>query len=125
METQSGTGISAQGWTLRVENLAILVAALAVYAAYDFRWWMLALLFLAPDLAMLGYLLGNRAGAAIYNGAHTYATPLLCGGLALLLGWPLGVQLALIWVIHIAVDRLVGYGLKYGDGFKETHLGRV
>jgi hypothetical protein len=33
--------------------------------------------------------------------------------------------IALIWAAHIGFDRLVGYGLKYGTGFKETHLGRV
>ena len=25
----------------------------------------------------------------------------------------------------VALDRLLGYGLKYSDGFKETHLARV
>jgi hypothetical protein len=33
--------------------------------------------------------------------------------------------LALIWANHIGVDRLLGFGLKYGDGFGFTHLGRV
>jgi hypothetical protein len=33
------------------------------------------------------------------------------------------VPLALIWVNHIGVDRLLGYGLKYSDGFWWTHLG--
>jgi hypothetical protein len=31
----------------------------------------------------------------------------------------------LIWGAHIALDRVLGYGLKYPDGSKETHLGRV
>ena len=30
---------------------------------------------------------------------------------------------ALIWVNHIGVDRLLGYGLKYSNGFGWTHLG--
>jgi hypothetical protein len=33
--------------------------------------------------------------------------------------------LALIWLAHIGVDRALGYGLKYPDGFKDTHLQRV
>ena len=33
--------------------------------------------------------------------------------------------IALIWANHIGVDRLLGYGLKYADGFGWTHLGRV
>jgi hypothetical protein len=29
---------------------------------------------------------------------------------------------AIIWVNHIAVDHLLGYGLKYPTGFGHTHL---
>ena len=125
MTVQSESRTSAQGWMLRAESFAIIAVTLAIYAAYDFSWLLLVVLFLVPDLAMLGYLFGNRVGAAVYNVVHVYATPLAFGGLAFLFGWHLGIQLALIWVLHIAVDRLVGYGLKYGNGFKETHLGRV
>lgn len=110
---------------LKVENGAIATLALALYAANDFSWLLFVLLFLAPDLAMLGYLLGNRVGAMVYNVVHIYATPIALGALAWFLAWPLGIQLALIWIFHIAVDRVVGYGLKYAAGFKETHLDRV
>jgi hypothetical protein len=34
-------------------------------------------------------------------------------------------QLALIWLTHIGVDRFIGYGLKYPTDFKDTHLQRV
>ena len=37
----------------------------------------------------------------------------------------LRVQLGLIWLTHIGVDRAIGYGLKYPTGFKDTHLKRV
>ena len=32
---------------------------------------------------------------------------------------------ALVWANHIGVDRLLGFGLKYGSGLGYTHLGRV
>lgn len=112
-------------WMLRVESLGILAAALAVYGAYDFAWWMLPVLLLAPDLSMLGYLVGTRTGAVVYNLAHIYATPLALGAVALLAGWSFGFQFSLIWVMHIAVDRTLGYGLKYADSFKHTHLDAV
>ncbi len=35
------------------------------------------------------------------------------------------VQLALIWLAHVGVDRALGYGLKYETVFKDTHLQRV
>ena len=31
--------------------------------------------------------------------------------------------LALIWLAHIGLDRLLGTGLKYNDRFTHTHLG--
>lgn len=44
---------------------------------------------------------------------------------ALLLHAHAPLPLALIWVNHIGVDRFMGYGLKYSDGFAWTHLGRL
>ncbi|WP_211338695.1 DUF4260 family protein [Georgenia muralis] len=32
---------------------------------------------------------------------------------------------ALTWAFHIAVDRLLGYGLKFTDRFTHTHLGGI
>ena len=34
-------------------------------------------------------------------------------------------SLGLIWLAHIGFDRALGYGLKYTQGFRYTHLGRV
>jgi Domain of unknown function (DUF4260) len=34
-------------------------------------------------------------------------------------------QVGLIWLAHIGIDRVLGYGLKYPTGFKDTHLSRV
>jgi hypothetical protein len=43
------------------------------------------------------------------------------------IGWwqsqPLLLALGLIWLAHIGMDRLLGYGLKYADHFQHTHLG--
>lgn len=79
---------------------------------------------LAPDLSMLGYLGGPRAGAAAYNLAHTYAAPLaLAVVTAFALPTALGPLAALVWVAHVGIDRALGYGLKGTAGFKHTHLG--
>jgi len=32
---------------------------------------------------------------------------------------------ALAWGFHVAVDRALGYGLKFGDDFQHTHLGWI
>jgi hypothetical protein len=33
--------------------------------------------------------------------------------------------IGLIWTAHIGMDRALGYGLKYQNGFEFTHLGRL
>ena len=106
----------------RLEGLAALGFAIAAYAMLGQSWLVFGLLFLAPDLAMLGYLRSAKTGAASYNLVHTYAVPALLALLGLSVG-PLAYGLAAIWVGHIGFDRALGYGLKLETGFGETHLG--
>jgi hypothetical protein len=74
---------------------------------------------------MLGYLAGPRVGALSYDLAHTYVGPVALAVIGILGGSDVAVQVALVWLAHIGVDRLLGYGLKYPTGFKDTHLQRV
>lgn len=83
------------------------------------------MLALAPDVAFLGYLTGRRAGAAAYNVLHASVGPLVLGMAGVVTDADAAVQLALIWLAHIGIDRLLGYGLKYPDRFRETHLQRL
>ena len=113
------------GLLLRIEGFAVGSAALALYFDGDHPWWLLVVLILAPDLAMLGYAAGPRVGAASYDLEHTYVGPLVLGAIGVLADVEACVALALIWGAHIGIDRLLGYGLKYPTGFKDTHLQRV
>jgi len=110
---------------LRLEGLAVLVGALVLYFDAGFGWLILLLLFLAPDLSMLGFLGGPALGSLTYDVVHTYALPIALGVAGVLGGSDTAIQLALIWSAHIGMDRLVGYGLKYPTAFKDTHLQRV
>jgi Domain of unknown function (DUF4260) len=112
-------------WLLRVEGLALFVAAVVLYFHFDYPWWLLLVLALAPDLAMVGYLAGARVGAAAYDAVHTTALPITLGLVGVLADSDLALQLALIWLAHIGADRALGYGLKYPTNFKDTHLQRV
>ena len=109
---------------LRLEGAAALGAAIALYAYAGFSWLMFAMLILAPDLAMLAYLVGPRAGAAAYNLVHTYALAVPFALAGYFLSTPLALALGLIWTAHIGMDRMLGYGLKYASGFGDTHLSR-
>ena len=107
---------------LRLEGLAALALAAAAYAYLGGSWLQFAVLFLVPDLSMLGYLGGRRLGAAAYNAGHSYLGPALMGAAGVALAQPLAQQLALIWAAHIGFDRMLGYGLKYASSFGHTHL---
>lgn len=110
---------------LRLEWLAVLAASAAAYGWFGFSWPLFAVLILAPDLSMLGYLGGPRIGAIAYNIVHTLIVPAMLALAAWWLAAPLLMALALILLAHIAADRALGYGLKHASGFKDTHLGHI
>ena len=113
------------GFLLRAEGAAMLALVLGAYASTGQTWLLFIALVLLPDLAMLGYLANVRVGSTLYNLAHNYLLPVTLASVAWLSDAHLGSTLALIWIAHIAVDRIVGYGLKYPTGFRDTHLQRV
>lgn len=110
---------------LKWEELALFV--LSAYALYDMhvQWWVYLLLFLGPDISMLGYVAGNRAGAVSYNFFHHKGVAVVF----FITGWLSGIwslQVAGIVLFgHSSMDRVFGYGLKYFTGFKLTHLGLI
>lgn len=110
---------------VRIEWAAVAVAALFAYGWLGGSWWLFALLILAPDLSMLGYLAGPRIGALSYNALHFLAFPALLLAAGAWLASPLSEHLAVIWLAHIAIDRALGYGLKLATGFQDTHMGRI
>src|SRR5690606_9788970 len=73
--TTSGAVEGAPRLLLRLEGAAVFALCLVLYARGSAGWPLLLVLFLAPDLSMLGYLLGARGGAAAYNAAHSYVAP--------------------------------------------------
>jgi len=107
---------------LRLEGLTALTAALSGYFLLDGPLWLLLVLALAPDIAMIGYLAGPRLGSVCYNVFHTYTLPTALGAVGFWAESTIVPLVALVWVAHIGADRLVGYGLKFETGFKETHL---
>jgi membrane-bound metal-dependent hydrolase YbcI (DUF457 family) len=110
---------------LRLEGLAMFAATLAVYIMLHGSWLTFIILFLAPDLSFLAYLAGPVVGARVYNLLHALVLPLLL----CVAGWafyqPDLWKFATIWIAHIGFDRMLGYGLKYESGFKDTHLGQL
>ena len=117
--------MSKPGLLLRIEGLTVLGTAVTLYAQSDFSWWTFALLLLAPDLAMVGYVVNKQVGSILYNMFHIYPLPTLLILISFLVNAPIALQLGLIWLAHIGMDRIFGYGLKYSTDFKTTHMSRV
>ena len=110
---------------LRLEGLVVLIGAAVAYHAVDGNWWLFAILFLVPDISMLGYLSNPALGAKLYNLGHSYVLPAILLAIFLWTGNALGVATAIIWIAHVGFDRFAGYGLKYESAFGATHLGRI
>ncbi|PKB16941.1 DUF4260 domain-containing protein [Flavobacterium sp. 5] len=110
---------------IKLEELGLFILGIYFFNQIDYAWWWFLVLILVPDLSMIGYIFGDKIGAVCYNIAHHR-------GIAVIL-YLSGVyfsnaEIQLLGVIlfsHSAMDRILGYGLKYEKGFKYTHLGEI
>ena len=110
---------------IKLEELGIF--ALSIYLLFQMdmgiSWWLYVLLFFAPDIGMVGYLVNTKVGAVTYNLLHHKAL----ASLLLILGfWQSNdtlLMVSLILFTHSSFDRVLGFGLKYPDNFKHTSLG--
>ena len=103
----------------------MLLLGIVLFSTLQYDWWLFAALFFVPDIGMLGYLFGNKAGALSYNLFHHKGIAIVLY-LAGLYFTSEGLQLAgLVLFSHASFDRILGYGLKCEQGFKFTHLGEI
>ena len=111
--------------TIRLEEAAMF--GLSAYALYSFQveWWWYLILFLGPDISMLAYLAGNKAGAYTYNLFHHKGVAVIIFITGLLLPHFLMQIAGIVLFGHASMDRMLGYGLKTSEGFKYTHLGII
>ncbi len=99
---------------------SFILIYLSGFPAWSFFAWILA-----PDISMLGYLAGTRTGAMLYNLFHHQGIAVLIAVLGIFLQ-NREIQFAGILMFgHSSMDRMLGYGLKYPDDFKHTHLGMI
>ena len=110
----------------RLEGLVLLIAGIIGFSVAEVSWWWLIGLLLVPDLSMVGYLISPVVGARTYNAGHTLLGPGMLFGANVLWGPSAALIVAgSVWLAHIGMDRLFGYGLKFGDDFQHTHLGWI
>jgi hypothetical protein len=114
--------LTRPSYLLRLEETALLLGAVALYWQMHFSWVLFAVLFLAPDLFMVGFVAGPKVGAAIYNFGHLVVWPVIAFAVGYGTGRSVWMAVGIIWFAHIALDRMLGFGLKYPRAFKDTHL---
>jgi hypothetical protein len=110
---------------LKLEEVALMGLGIFMFGFLGYQWWWLPVLILTPDISMLGYLLGSKFGALCYNIVHHRAVAILLYFVGAYFMLPIVELIGTILFIHIAMDRIFGYGLKYDKGFKFTHLGEI
>jgi len=110
---------------LNLEDLGKLIGAYVLTFYLGFSWWVFFAWLLAPDVSMIGYLINTRVGAWLYNIVHHQGLAVAVGLVGLAMGDPNMEFAGLLLFGHSAMDRIFGYGLKYEDDFKNTHLGWI
>lgn len=110
---------------IKLEELAQFLLSIFLFTRLEYNWWVFLACILLPDLSMLGYIVNTKVGAWLYNIFHHK----LLGIVVLIIGmWMDNSMINLSGIIlfgHSAMDRIFGYGLKYSDDFKHTHLGWI
>jgi len=109
---------------LQTEELFQFLASIVAlyFLPVHLYWWIWVILFLLPDSSMLGYLVNTSVGAFSYNLFHHKGVALLIIALGF---YNRSTSLEVTGIIlfgHAAMDRIMGFGLKYSDSFKHTHL---
>jgi len=110
---------------LKLEELGQFLLSIILFNQLRYSWWVFPACILLPDLSMIGYLLNTKTGAWLYNFFHHKLLAIIIFSLGFYFDYS---ALALAGVIlfgHSAMDRSFGYGLKFNDSFKNTHLGWI
>ena len=110
---------------LRLEDAAEMLISIFLFTRLDYPWWWFPALILVPDLSMIGYVVNTKVGASLYNIVHHKGTGILIGVIGVMLSNQSLMLTGIILFGHSSMDRTFGYGLKYNDDFKHTHLGQI
>ncbi|MGY5355922.1 DUF4260 domain-containing protein [Wenyingzhuangia sp. IMCC45467] len=110
---------------LKLEELGQFLLSIVLFNQLPFSWWIFPACLLLPDFSMLGYVVNNKIGAWSYNIFHHKLLGIFLYCLGLFTHHETIMLAGIILFGHAAMDRIFGYGLKYNDDFKHTHLGKI
>ena len=110
---------------LKIEELLMFILGIYAFDQLDFSWWWFLVLILTPDIGILGYVVNDKIGAIIYNVLHHKGIAIIVYLSAIYFQNEIVQLVGIILFSHSSLDRALGYGLKYSEGFKHTHLGII
>lgn len=110
---------------LKLEEFALFIFGIYLFSQLDYVWWLFLVLILVPDFSMIGYALGDKIGAFLYNLFHHRAIAILVYLVGAYTSNQVVQLIGVVLLAHSSMDRMFGYGLKYEKGFKFTHLGEI
>ena len=110
---------------LKLEELGQFLLSIILFNQLDYVWWVFPACLLLPDLSMIGYVVNTKIGAWLYNFFHHKLLAIAVWILGFCLNNSLLSLAGVILFGHSAMDRALGYGLKFNDDFKHTHLGWI
>ena len=110
---------------LQREELIQFIGSMYAFSLLDFAWWWYPALILTPDIGMIGYAVNTKIGAFTYNLFHHKGVAIVFLVLGLYSMNQIVLLTGIILFGHASMDRIFGYGLKYTDSFKHTHLGQI
>lgn len=112
---------------IKLEEAGVLI--ISIFLLYKLNlhlsWWLYLILFLSPDIGMVGYLVNTKVGAITYNLLHHKSVGITLLIIGLLQPNNYFLFAGLLFLAHSSFDRILGYGLKYADNFKHTSIGNM
>jgi len=96
---------------LKIEELAQVLLSVYLFSLLPFAWWVFPVFFFAPDVSLIGYVVGARIGAIGYDLVHHKAIAIGAYVVGGMFGIPLLSLIGVLLLGHASLDRVLGYGL--------------
>ncbi len=112
-------------FTLKLEAIIFFLFSIYLFGLTGYQLWILIATWITPDLGMIGYFFNSKLGSLTYNLSHSYSFSFIFLIVGFSITNSLIIAIGAVWISHISLDRFLGYGLKYPDNFKHTHLQEI
>jgi len=107
---------------IQIEEFTLFLGCIYLFSRFNLKWWWFPLLLWLPDFSMVGYLYNSAVGGVLYNIVHFKGTAVAIGVYGLVKKNKTLMLIGIMLLAHDTMDRSIGAGLKYLDGFWHTSL---